>query len=93
MNKVKNRPNPKTTEPLNHEHREIEEWLKTVRFRKQFLGGVSEQDVWTKLEVLNKMYEKALSAERARYDALLARQRRSSSINPHSPKPVEKERE
>ena len=79
--------------PLNHEQHKIAEWLKTVRFRKQFFGGVSEQDVWTKIEQLNKMYEAALSAERARYDALLLRQRRSSSINSYSPKPAEKERE
>lgn len=78
---------------LNHEQKKIAEWMKTVRFRRQFIGGVSEQDVWEKIEQLNKMYEMALSAERARYDALLLKQRRSSSINPHSPKPVEKERE
>lgn len=79
--------------PLNHEQRNIAEWLKTVRFRKQLFGGVSEQDVWQKFEQLNEMYEKALSAERARYDALLLKQRNSSSINPCIPRPAKKERE
>lgn len=74
---------------LNQEQLKIAEWLKTVRFRKQFIGGVSEQDVWQKIEQLNKMYESALVAERARYDALLKAQssstrskQRSSSTAP-----------
>jgi len=72
---------------LNHEQKKIAEWLKTVHFRKQFIGGVSEQDVWEKIEQLNEMYECALSAERARYDALLAKQRKSTSLNPRTPRP------
>lgn len=81
------------TKILNHEQKKIADWLKTVRFRKQFIGGVDEQDVWAKIEELNEMYEKALSAERARYDALLAKQRKSASLKPGTPKPVQKERE
>ncbi len=46
-------------------------WLKTVRFKKAVMGGVSEQDVWKKLEELNNLYEAALVSERARYDTLL----------------------
>ena len=78
---------------LNHEQKKIVDWLKTIRFRKKFIGGVDEQDVWAKIEQLNEMYEMALSAERARYHALLAKQRRSSSIKPSTPKSVQKERE
>ena len=37
--------------------KEIEEWLEKVRFQKKFFGGVDEQDVWTKISELNKMYE------------------------------------
>lgn len=59
-------------EPLNHEQARIQEWLKKVRFRKAVLGGVDEADVWKKIGELNALYEAALSAERARYDALLA---------------------
>lgn len=58
-------------EPLNHEQQKIARWLKNVKFRRATLGGVDERDVWKKLEELNAMYEAALSAERARYDALL----------------------
>ena len=72
---------------LNYEHKKIAEWLKKIRFRKKIVGGVCEQDVWTKIEELNKMYEKALVAERARYDTLLAKQRKSTSIKPGTPKP------
>ena len=75
---------------LNHEQQKIAEWLKTVKFRKQMIGGISEQDVWQKIEQLNEMYEKALSAERARYDALLAKQRKTSSLKPGTPKPEQR---
>lgn len=64
---------------MNHEQKKIAEWMTKVRFRKKILGGVDEQDVWQKIEELNRMYEAALSAERARYDALLHEQRRTSS--------------
>lgn len=58
-------------ELLNHEQQKIARWLKNVKFRKAAFGGVDERDVWKRLEELNAMYEAALSAERARYDALL----------------------
>lgn len=58
-------------EPLNHEQQKIFRWLKTVKFRRMVLGGVDERDVWKRLEELNAMYEAALGAERARYDALI----------------------
>lgn len=58
-------------QPLNHEQERIRDWLKKVRFRKTVVGGVSEADVWKKIGELNELYEAALSAERARYDALL----------------------
>ena len=59
------------TKISNHELKNISEWLGKLRFRTQFFGGVNEQDVWKKLEELNNMYETALNAERARYDALI----------------------
>ena len=58
-------------EPLNFEQARIRQWLQQVRFRKAVIGGVSEADVWKKLGELNGLYEAALAAERARYDALL----------------------
>ena len=58
-------------QPLNREQKRILAWLKKVRFRRQLFGGVSERDVWKKIEELNSMYNLALVAERARYDALL----------------------
>lgn len=70
--KTRGKPELETAEPLNHEQARIQEWLKKVRFRKAVLGGVDEADVWKKIGELNTLYEAALSAERARYDALLA---------------------
>lgn len=45
---------------------EIQNWLKTVKFKKKLIGGVDEVEVWKKLEELNALYERALIAERAR---------------------------
>lgn len=45
--------------------------MKTVRFKWAVIGGVQEADVWKKIAELNELYEAALVAERARYDALV----------------------
>ncbi len=58
-------------EAVNEEHKRILQWLQTVKFRKTFLNGVDERDLWKKLEELNGLYEASLVAERARYDTLL----------------------
>lgn len=65
------------TEALNHEHEKLKEWFLTVRFRKVLFGGVDEVHLWKKLEELNQIYETSLSAERARYDALIADHQKS----------------
>lgn len=71
-NKMNNPSLPSTEKtPINSEQQNIVEWLKKVRFRKQLFGGVSEQDVWKKIDELNKLYDAALAAERIRYETLL----------------------
>lgn len=60
---------------LNREHKRIMTWLSKVRFKRKLFGGVNERDVWKKIEELNSMYNLALIAERARYDALLQARR------------------
>lgn len=45
---------------------EIQNWLKTVKFKKKLFGGVDEVEVWKKIEELNSLYERVLIAERAR---------------------------
>ena len=70
-------PDPDTT-PQNHAHEKMLRWLRDVRFRKTMFGGVDERDLWKKLGELNDLYEEALSAERARYDALLDESRKES---------------
>ena len=42
----------------------------------RIFGGVDETQVWTKIRELNDIYQRALTAERARYDALLAEQKK-----------------
>lgn len=59
---------------LGREQKRIRQWLKQVRFRKTLFGGVDERDVWKKIGELNELYNAALVAERARYDALLEQQ-------------------
>ena len=71
-NGVRGSPNNETAEPLTHEQERIQKWLKQVHFKRAFFGGVDEADLWKKIAELNSLYEAALSAERARYDALLA---------------------
>ena len=57
---------------LSPEQQELVQWLQSVKFKPAILGGVDESDVWKKLEQLNRLYEAALVAERARYNALMA---------------------
>ena len=69
----------KEKEVLNQEQLSIINWLKTVKFRKQIIGGVNEEDVWKKIHQLNEMYEAALRAERIRYDVLLNKEKMNIS--------------
>lgn len=55
----------------NRELQAVSKWLKEVKFKPKLFGGVDERDVWKKLDELNTLYNNALIAERARYDALL----------------------
>lgn len=64
---------------LSREQKKIAQWLKQVKFRKTLFGGVSERDVWKKIGELNELYNEALVAERARYDALLSEARQSTN--------------
>ena len=56
---------------LSREQLKISRWLKKLKFRRVLFGGVSEQDVWKRMNELNSLYEVALAAERARCDALI----------------------
>lgn len=59
-------------ESINSTHAEICEWLKKLRFKRKFIGGVDEDDVLRKMAELNALYEAALLSERERYNALLS---------------------
>lgn len=64
----------------NHCLDDVTDWLKKVKFRKKIFGGVDERDVWKKIDELNTLYNNALVAERARYDALL-KKAKSGDVN------------
>lgn len=65
---------------LNREQKRIAEWLEKLCFRKQFIGGVSEEDVWKKIDELNIMYKAALNAERIRYDTMIEHYRKNGEL-------------
>lgn len=50
-----------------HEEDKIVAWLKEIKFQKQIVGGVKEQDVWKKIRELHLLYLEAIAAERVRY--------------------------
>lgn len=65
---------------LNPAHQQLLDWFRTVKFRHVALGGVDEVQLWKKLEELYTLYEQALAAERARYDALLSQQTGQTAV-------------
>ena len=69
----------------NPELTKITSWLSGVKFLKKTIGGVDPVDVWKKIEELNAMYEKAIIAERVRYDLLLQQARQDGYSNNLSP--------
>ena len=59
---------------ISPEQEAIIQWFRTVKFRKNLLGGVDEAAMWKKLEELYALYEAAIRAERTRYNVLLEQQ-------------------
>lgn len=49
---------------ISPEQEAIIQWFRTVKFRKNLLGGVDEAAMWKKLEELYALYEAAIRAER-----------------------------
>lgn len=50
---------------------DIGEVFKKLRFRKTLFGGVSQKDVWRKLEQVQKEYRSAYECQQAAYEARL----------------------
>ena len=50
---------------------DIAEVFKTLRFKKKFIGGVDEMDVWKKLDKLQKEYRSAYELQQGIYEARL----------------------
>lgn len=66
-------------QPVNPEHERLMEWLQTVKFKKTVVGGIDEVQMWKKLEELDRLYDAAIRAERARYNALLDTYKKTSN--------------
>ena len=67
---------------ISPEQEAIIQWFRTVKFRKNLLGGVDEAAMWKKLEELYALYEAAIRAERTRYNVLLEQQTGSLPLAP-----------
>lgn len=50
---------------------DIAELFKRLKFRKKVIGGVDEEDVWKKLELIQKEYQSAYDAQQEYYRALI----------------------
>ena len=50
---------------------DIAEVFKNLRFRKKWIGGVDEADVWKQLDMVQKEYQSAYDAQEEYYLALL----------------------
>ena len=66
---------------ISPEQEAIIRWFRTVKFRKNLLGGVDEAAMWKKLEELYALYEAAIRAERTRYNVLLEQQTESLPLD------------
>ena len=51
---------------------DIAEMFRRLKFRKKLFGGVEEQDVWKKLDDIQKAYRSAYEAQAVRYETILA---------------------
>lgn len=69
-------PGDRGRKPVSREHQAITDWLSSVKFRRQLIGGLDERSVWNRIRELNMLYEQALLAERVRYDTLLEEYRK-----------------
>ena len=50
---------------------DIADFLKQLKFKKVTIGGLSEKDVWRKIEKLNEEYRSVYAIQEAKYKALL----------------------
>lgn len=76
----------------NTEH-QIAEWIANVKFKKKAFGGVDEMDVWKKIEELHSLYEQALIAQRAHYEALLEQQEMWLNNEPRRKKVISRKKD
>ncbi len=50
---------------------DVAEFLKKMKFKKVTLGGLSEKDVWKKIEKLNEEYKSVFAVQEAGFRSLL----------------------
>lgn len=60
--------------------KEVAELLEKTHFRRRFLGGVDEYDVWKKLERLQKEYAELVETERQRALGVIGELRKNIAV-------------
>ena len=50
----------------------ISEILEAMKFKKKFIGGVDEVDVWKKIEALQEEYQRQFDLQAQKYEAVIA---------------------
>lgn len=51
---------------------DVAQFIKELRFKKKLFGGVDEEDVWKKIEQLNKEYEAVFLAQELKHEQELS---------------------
>lgn len=62
-----------------NELEDVEEFLKQVNFKKQAIGGLSESDVWSKIQQISDLYAQAFKIQEAKYQAIIDEKNRELS--------------
>lgn len=66
---------------------DIAEVFRKLKFRRTWLGGVSQKDVWRKLEQVQREYRSAYECQEAAYEARLReRDERIARLGEGSPR-------
>lgn len=62
-----------------NELEDVEEFLKQVKFKKQAIGGLSESDVWAKIQKLSDLYAQTFKVQEAKFQAIIDEKNRELS--------------
>ena len=65
---------------VSDEYKKVVSFLKGLKFRRVFFGGIDEKHVWQKLEELSRLYDRAVEAERISGRALISEYKQTAYL-------------